>query len=218
MAKARLTQIIYHESQRPKCFSFADVYFNGGLTIFFENAVLRDVVLSSNDERMAVCSWKLKEKLRWFIGRPREITQELLESDYEVLSFTKNTKYHHMLAAANAWHPGFLDIFGKLLSKIGVAMPGEVKIPIYQNAFSCKSEIYKDYVSKYLAPAMDCIEDDKEINELAMRDSKYSDLTHQSAEHLKNKIGISFYPLAPFLLERLFSVYVQNKRINVTHL
>ena len=218
MAKARLVQIIYNEAQKKECFPFADVFVNDRLTIHFENAIIRDIVSTSNDERIAVCSWKLKQKLRWYIGRPREITQELLESDYEVLSFTKNTKYHKMLGAAEAWHPGFLATFDKILAKIGVVRPVEVKIPIYQNHFAAKREIYQYYVQNYLSPAMDCIQNDPEINAMAMRDSKYSDLTHQSAEHLKKKLGISYYPLVPFLLERLFSVYVDNKRINVTHL
>lgn len=218
MAEARLVQIIYHESQRKECYPFADIYFNSGLTVYFENEIIRDVVSTCHDQRIAVVSWKLKEKLRWYIGRPRPLTQELLESDYEVMSFTKNTDYHKMFAAANAWHPGFLDIFDKILAKIGVTRPWEVKIPIYQNHFAAKTDIYQDYVKNYLSPAMDCIENDKEINALAMGDSKYSDLTHQSAEHLKSKLGISYYPLAPFLLERLFSVYCHNKRISVTHL
>jgi hypothetical protein len=53
---------------------------------------------------------------------------------------------------------------------------------------------------------------------MAMRDSKYSDLTNQSAAHLLLKIGICYYPMIPFLLERLFSVYVSNKRIAITYL
>jgi hypothetical protein len=215
---ARLVQIYYAPEQKDKCFPFADLYFNSSLTVFFENSVIKDVVLASKDEKIAVCSWKLKEKLRWYIGHRRELTQQVLETDYEVLTFTRNTKYHQMLAAANAWHPGFLKTFDKILAKIGVTRPNEVKIPIYQNHFAARTEIYKDYVQNYLVPAMDCIQNDAEINEMAMRDSKYSDLTNQSAAHLLLKIGICYYPMIPFLLERLFSVYVSNKRIAITYL
>ena len=218
MAKARLVQIYYDEKQKIHCFPFADLHFNQTLTIFFESKVIHDVVLASIDEKIAVCSWKLRQKLRWYMGRPREITQELLETDYEVMSFTKNSKYHQMLQAADAWHPGFLNVLDKILAKIGVTRPWEVKIPIYQNHFSAKREIYVDYVKNYLSPAMDCIQNDPEINALSLRDSKYSDLTHQTAEHLKDKLGIAYYPLVPFILERLFSIYCHNKKINITHL
>lgn len=215
---AKLIQVYYAEEQKSKCYPFADLYFNQTLTIFFESSIIKDVVLSTKADKIGVVSWKLREKLRWYIGKPRELTQEVLETDYEVLSFTKNTKDHRMLAAANRWHPGFLTTFDKILAKIGVSRPGEVKIPIYQNHHISKTEIYKDYVIKYLSPAMDCMLNDPEINALAMADSRYSDLTHQSAQHLEAKLGIAYYPLAPFLLERLFSIYVQNNRIPVTHL
>jgi hypothetical protein len=215
---SKLTQVIYDESQRSHCYPFADVYFNNTLTIFFENDLIVKIVTASTDDKIAVCSWKLKSKLRYYIGRPREITQELLESDYEVMSFTKNTERHRMFNAANLWHPGFLEIFDKIMAAIGVNRPGEVKIPIYQNHFSAKRDIYQDYVKSYLVPAMEVMKNDPEINTLVMKDSKYSDLSHQSGEMLKEKIGINYYPLAPFLLERLFSVYIHNKKIRVTHL
>ena len=175
-------------------------------------------MLASRCEKIAVCSWKLRAKLRYYIGRPREITPELLESDYEVMSFTKNTKDHRMFQAAEAWHPGFMNTFDKILGAIGVKRPGEIKIPVYQNHFSCRTTIYKDYVSTYLVPAMEAITNEPEINELAMKDSKYSDLTNQKAENLKEKLGIGYYPMTPFLLERLFSVYCQNRGIKISHL
>jgi hypothetical protein len=215
---AKLIQLYYNDEQQEKIFPFAVPYKTEGLTVFFENYWIKELVLASKDEKIAVCSWKLKEKLRWYIGQRRELTQQVLETDYEVLTFTRNTKYHQMLAAANAWHPGFLKTFDKILAKIGVTRPNEVKIPIYQNHFAARTEIYKDYVQNYLVPAMDCIQNDAEINEMAMRDSKYSDLTNQSAAHLLLKIGICYYPMIPFLLERLFSVYVSNKRIAITYL
>lgn len=215
---AELIQIYYTNEQKEKLFDFAKPYFNSGLTIFFENDPIKKLVLATEADKIAVCSWKLRDKLRWYIGRPRALTPELLDSDYDVLSFTRNTKYHKMLAAAEVWHPGFLKIFDKMLGAIGVSRPGEIKTPIYQNHFSARTQIYKDYIQSYLSPVMDAMVSDKELNEMVMRDSHYSDLTHQTAEHLQEKIGINYYPLVPFLLERLFSVYVHNKKLNVTPL
>lgn len=111
-------QIYYNEIQKEKLYAFAIPYFNPTLTVYFENEPLKNLVLASKADKIAVCSWKLKDKLRWYIGRPRELTLELLETDFEVMSFTKNTKYHRMLAAADAWHPGFLKTFDKNLSSL----------------------------------------------------------------------------------------------------
>lgn len=218
MAKATLIQIVYHESQKEKCYPFAHVHFTDTLTVFFENYWIEKFVNEATTEKIAVCSWKLRSKMRYYIGQPRPLTQELLESDYDVLAFTKNTKHHRMLEAANAWHPGFLNCLDKILKKLGISRPGEIKIPIYQNAHSTKTHIYKDYVLKYLSPAMDVMQNDPEISKLCMQDSRYSDLTHQSADHLESKLGLRFYPMHPFILERLFSIYVHNNKIPVTPL
>jgi hypothetical protein len=215
---AELVQIIYDDKQKVHCFPFSKLHYNESLTIYFENEIIARLVMASKADKIGVCSWKLKEKLRWYIGQRRELTQELLETDYEVMTFTKNTKYHKFYQAADAWHPGFLVAFDKIIAKIGVTRPWEIKIPIYQNAFSARTDIYRDYVTTYLKPAMEVMTNDPEINKIVMQDSKYSDLTNQSADHLENKIGIRYYPLAPFILERLFSTYVHNRRINCTPL
>lgn len=216
----KLIQLYYEDSQKVHCYPFADLHFTGGLTIFYENYWIEKFVREAKTEKIAVCSWRLKEKLRTYIGIPRPITQEVLETDYDVMTFTRNTKYHQMLEFARAKHPGFKEAFTKILQKIGVTEPHEVKIPIYQNHHCSRTEIYKDYVKNYLTPAMDCIKNDKEVNALAMSNSMYTTMQTRdvSSEYLMQQIGVPFYPLAPFLLERLFSVYVHNKRLNVTYL
>lgn len=217
----KLIQIYYADEQRSKIFDFSEPYFNASLTVFFENNIIADLVPKIEAKSVAICSWKLKEKLRWNVPgptRPRELTQEVLNGDYEVLSFTRNSKHHRMFEAAEVWHPGFMKTFDKIISAIGWWRPSEIKTPIYQNAFSARHDIYLDYVKRYLVPAMDAITYDLDLNRDAMRDSNYSQLTRESSEHLKDKIGINYYPLVPFLLERLFSVYCHNEKINIQQL
>lgn len=215
---AQLIQLYYEDNQLKEIYPFAVAHYNAGLTVFFENYWIKELVLATDADKIAVCSWKLRQKLKTYIGTPRPITQELLNSDYEVLTFTRNTKHHKMIAAANVWHAGFSATFDRMLQIIGKSRPHEVKIPIYQNHHSTRTDIYQDYVKTYLSPAMEAITDDKELNAMAMVDSKYADLTNQSGEKLKEKIGIGYWPIAPFLLERLFSVYVHNQKLNVTYL
>lgn len=217
-------QIYYKDSQLSNLFSFATPYFNNELTIFFENVPISEIVPYETSDKIAICSWKLKEKLCYNVGNPRKpehITEEILNSEYDVLPFTRNTKYHEMIGAASTWHPGFKETMTRIVEGVGKKMPGEVKIPIYQNAFSAKREIYQDYVKDYLNPAMELIKNDPEVYKMATVDSNYTQLMRQdcaSPEYLQEKIGLPYYPLVPFLLERLFSVYVQNKGIKVTFL
>ena len=221
---AYLYQIVYKEEQLKNLWPFAIPYWNKGLTIFFENTLIEALVKESKVEKLAICSWKLKDKLQWNLAPPRspeEITLEKLNSEYDVMPFTRNSKHHEMIGAASNWHPGFREAMTKIVEGIGKKMPSEVKIPIYQNAFSAKREIYQDYVNDYLSPAMELVKNDPEIYKLATVDSHYTKLIRNdgaSAEYLQEKIGMPYYPLITFILERLFSVYVHNKNIKVTFL
>jgi len=44
-------QIYYHDSQIEKLYPFAIPYFNETLTIFFENSVIKDVVMSTESPK-----------------------------------------------------------------------------------------------------------------------------------------------------------------------
>lgn len=216
-----MIQIYYEEEQKVHCFPFARLHFNDRLTVFFENSVIKDLVLAAESEKLAICSWKLKQKLRWYIGKHRELTQEVMDSDYDVLSFTRNSASHQMLAAANKYHKGFKEGMQKICDHIGLKVPGEVKQPIYQNAHSSRLDIYRHYVTRYLSPAMQFMIEDKEMNKIAISDSNYSQLNKANtvtSEYLMSKIGLPYYPLSPFILERLYSIFVQNEKLKVTYL
>lgn len=217
-------QIYYKDDQLKELYDFAIPYYNADLTMFYENSVITSIVPYGTYDKIAICSWKLKEKLCYNPcppRRPEDITLEKLESEYDVMPFTCNTKYHEMIGAASLWHTGFKETMTRIVEGIGKKMPSEVKIAIYQNAFSAKREIYQDYVNDYLNPAMELIKNDPEVYKMATVDSNYTKLMREdcaSPEYLQEKIGFPYYPLVPFLLERLFSVYVHNKVINVTFL
>lgn len=218
---SKLIQIYYKDEQKTACYPFSDLHFNDKLTIFFENTPISRFVMEAKEDKIGVCSWKLREKMKYNVCRPRVLTEEVINSDYDVLSFTCNTRNHRMLEAADRWHAGFRVAINKIVESIGSRCPGDVKIPIYQNAFMAKREIYQDYVKKWLNPAMELMIKDSEMNKIAMIDSRYTQLAKKEAasfEYLKNQIGVPYYPMAPFLLERLFSIYVHNNKINVTWL
>jgi len=208
-------QIYYKPEQKNKLYPFATPYYNEGLTIFFENKPIEAIVNSDDSPTIAVASWKLSQKLR----RSQPLTQQKLESNYQVLSFTRNSGRHRMMAMSNQWHPGFLKTISLLWEKLGLKIPGEAKDPIYQNHYSAKKDIYKDYVTNFLSPAMDLIATDEELHGLMLQHSRYGTLSREAdLRSVKEKLGMTDYPLCPFILERCPSLWMTMKRIPVTYL
>lgn len=214
-------QILFKEEQRAKLYPFATPYFNTTLTPFFENAIIQELVMQSTADKIAVCSWALKDKRTGVIPPKRELTAEVLEEDFDVMSFTKNTGSHEMLGALDAWHAGCSEILRKIWSKLGLPMPLKPKFPIYQNAFCARTEIYQEYVTKFLSPAMFLMENDADIRELCYQDAKYTrTILGKDVDmvRIKELLGLDFYPLHAFLLERCFSLWIDNLNLKIVYL
>ena len=214
-----LYQIYYDETHLQKIFPFSIPYYNETLTIFFESAVIKDIVLASKADKVGVASWKLKDKLRSRVGLRVPLSLEVLNSDYDILSLTKNGKKHTMLAHLYRWHPSSLQAMTLLWQKLGLKLVGEVKNPIYQNHYVAKREIYQDYVNNFLNPAMEVIKSDEQLNKLMMSNSSYGKLNREAdLRSVKAKLGLDFYPLAPFVLERCPSCYYEMKGYKISYL
>lgn len=212
---ATLYQIYYREVQRPFLYPFAIPYFNESLTIFFENDPIRKIVSEYTGEKLAVCSWKLSKKVRLI----HPVTQAALNKEYQVLSLTRNSNKHQMMAMANQWHPGFIKTIDLLWQKIGLKRPQEAKNPIYQNHFSARTEIYKDYVNNFLIPAMEVTEQDEELNKLMTQPSGYAKLSRDAdGKRVNELLGMSDYPLTPFILERCPSLFFQMRGYKVSYI
>jgi len=214
-----LYQVYYDQKQKEKLLPFSIPYFNESLTIFFENKIISDIVSTSTADKIGVTSWKLRDKMRGRVGLRVPLSLEVLNSDYEVLSLTKNSKKHTMLAHLYHWHPSSKKSMGLLWSKLGFKLCGEVKNPIYQNHWVAKREIYLDYVNNFLNPAMELIKTDEELNKLMMSESNYGKLNREAdIRSVKAKLGINYYPLAPFILERCPSCWFDIKGIKISYL
>jgi hypothetical protein len=212
-------QLYYKDEQKTKLFPFSIPVKTEGLTIFFENYWITELVKASNSEKIGVCSWKLRDKLRRNVGLAKTLTEKDINGDYQVLSLTRNSKKHQMLAHLYHWHPKSREAMTLLWSKLGYKLPGEAKNPIYQNAFLAKTEIYRDYVDNFLSPAMKLITEDQELNLLMISPSGYGKLSREAdLKSVKEKLGLMDYPLAPFILERCASLFFQMKGYQITYL
>lgn len=208
-------QIYYREDQLKHLYPFARPYYNEGLTIFFENSILAKLVMECTSERVAVCSWRLHQKTRNIFP----VTQQALESNYEVMAFRIVSKKHTMIAAMGQWHKDAVTALDLLWSKLGYKRPGEARHPIYMNHYAAKTEIYQDYVENFLIPAMELIKTDEQLNEIMLRPSGYGRLSKDSdLKSVQSKLGMTDYPLTPFVLERCPSLWYEMKGVKISYL
>lgn len=214
-------QIYFEDWQKAFCFPFATPVFNPTLTPFFENELIPGLVLESKADKIGVCSWALSQKMKTRIPPRRDLTEEALQEDFDVMAFTKNSADHAMIDNLNYHHPGAKDILSLIWSKLGLPFNRRPKFPIYQNAFVARTEVYRQYVTEFLVPAMNLMTNDEEIRKLCWQDANYRVTTlgqPVNMERIQKLLGVPWYPLHPFLLERCFSVWIEKRGLKIVYL
>jgi hypothetical protein len=213
-------QIIYHESQRSELYPFSKPYFSVGLTPYFENAIIAGLVPMSTADYISVCSWRLRKKRGDSVVHKLELTEETIRNtDFDVAILTPHSPSHKPLAMAPNWHGkawvDAFDAFKPFLSRFG-KIPDELEHSIYENHFIARREIYHEYVNRYLLPAIDFIGD----NPVFFADANYLTKKRDNSEiqRVQRLLTQRDWPILPFLLERLFSFYVNGKGLKVINL
>jgi hypothetical protein len=211
-------QIYYRDEQKANLYDFAIPYFNETITDYFENSVIASVVPMAEADLVSVCSWKLKYKrmdramhLKGKIDLKRE---EIESADFDIAVLTPVSSSHKALHMAKNWHgEPWIKAIEALREFIKV--PHELNHPIYENHFIATREIYVDYVNSCLAPCMDFIRNRTEFFE----DSGYAKRkTSEEVKAYQQKSGRKDWPIAPFILERLFSIWINSKNFKLINL
>lgn len=216
-------QIYWRDDQAKEFFEWTLPYKNEGLTPFFENSVIIDIFdryMFNSDDKIGVFSWNLRNKMKSNVPPYRKLSLEVIESDYDVLSFTKNTVNHGMLHLAENWHKGFWEIINEIWVKLGFGKAFEAKYPIYQNAFMARYDVYNTYLKEVLRPAMELMENDPSIKEKCWKDSNYYKLkgSQELSERVKKYLGVNYCPMHTFLCERMFSLWLNDRNLKVVYL
>ena len=89
---------------------------------------------------------------------------------------------------------------GKL--KMSYRFPGKAKFIVMQNHFICKSSIYIDYIKTVLEPAMSLLDEMPMASEV---------VEYRESRTMKIKDG---YTYKPFICEKLFTAYLEEKNYN----
>lgn len=224
-------QIIYNDEQEKECYPFAKIHRNPTLTVYFENDIIRRLVPESRCSLIGVASWRLRKKRQdgWtpllcgFAGKEDDLSEEkIMREDFDIAVLTPKTKGHQMLHNARKWHGEERNNYAwenaiNELKKI-MFIPEEVKTPIYENHFIARKEIYHEYILGCLAPCIEFMS----CNSLFFVDSGYAQKKERTqpgeVERYRKQTGRNDWPIAPFVLERLFSIWINDKSYKIINL
>lgn len=225
----QFTQIYYDDSQLAELYGFSSPYKNLVLTDFFENDVIAREVPGYSADYIGVASWRLREKRQSgfcpmilnIYGNDDLSEEKILKSDADVINLRPFKQGHQMLKLAQGWHGGEQHNYAwekaiADLKKI-IDIPEEVKTPIYENAFIAKREIYHGYCNTFLSPVLEYMRD----RAVYLLDSGYlpkKQRTNPDAvKKYQEKTGRIDWPIAPFVLERLFSIWINDKDFKIVN-
>lgn len=223
-------QIYFHDDQIKELYPFAAPYKNETLTPYFENSVIAELVPKCTADLVGVCSWALKRKrndgLAPIINANGELTEERIFSrEFDVAILTPKSSQHHIMAMAYNWHG---DAWVKAIQELKkfIRIPEEmIGNAIYENHFIAKREIYQEYVNTCLVPAISFMAD-KEVFKTASgyRRKKERIAPREEVQKVIDRLSEFYgdklidYPIAPFVLERLFRIWINNKKLNIVNL
>jgi len=218
-----IKQIYFDSESKANCLDMFTPYNNSAPTYFLENTVISEEVKKCDAPYFGVVSHKIRFKINNF---PYDRDGTLIDKEHlEKILPTCNILIlqrvgGNMMQQLHEWHPGARETLQMILDEVGYNFncEGTVKHNIYSNHVIARYGIFEEYVRLLLDPAMEAMTSNKIINKRCMFDSKYTTLQGAPPENLKNSWGINYWPMHPFLCERMFSIYINNKNYNVKYL
>jgi hypothetical protein len=209
-------QIYYDDSQLAELYPFAIPYKNETLHTSFENSVIQTLVPQSTADLISVCSWRLRQKREdmWVLKDKGLSYEKITKEDYDVAVLTPRSPSHKPLHMASMWHgKAWDDAISDLRSFIKI--PRELSKAIYENHFIATRSVYHAYVADCLSPVMEYCR----TREVYYADSGYARRkTPEERDRYYHTTGRRDWPIMPFILERLFSIWIHGKQLKIINL
>lgn len=226
-------QIYYDESQKGSLMDGFIPYFNKKATINLESGIICDLVNQGEHlicDWFGVFSWKhgtpKRKKIKWFtFKRLHECTTNgigvdiiaPMPSSYRSRSIRRvHYPRRQMNWARKAEEEKFWNAFDLLIKKLGIPDDKVLQgsgYAIYQNAFIARPQIYQDFVNSLLKPAIEKCHTDAQLSQLVT--SEFVSGYLKPPQNFINDTGFEYYPMIPFILERLINVYIELNNTKV---
>jgi len=176
------------------------------LSYLFEYNPMLKLIPQSNKDYVGIFSHKFGAKTGLARNRVNKIIESESLNNTDIISFCLQIPEY--LKWTEKAHPGFLWRFSKLCKELGLTLK-EPKNVVYSNFFVAKKEVYLEY-TELLKKAIMCLTDE---SYKAFDSANYK--SGLSSEELFEKTGLTHYTWHTFLLERLLSVWIDNKKLKV---
>jgi hypothetical protein len=231
--EVRAFQIYYEDSQAENLLPGFIPYFNTHTNIFLESSVISRIEKENrhlNYNWLGVFSHKVKEKLihdplygDFSFKRIEYMCDHRASRIYDILAPKLsrypwvNTRQRHnpreQHEGDSLWR--CLDL---LLNKLkipnlnnGNYLDRQLDI-IYTNSFMIRKQLMRDFIDSMLDPAIKLMETDEQLYELSRTKAQY---TYPVPQNFTKFTGMTYWPIAPFILERMINVYIltHNKKV-----
>ncbi len=219
----KVFQVYFLESQKKTLLEGFEPFFNKNGNIFLENQVMIDLFKkheNDNFEWFGVFSHKVSQKLLCDFSYDLLDTKSIQCSDFDILApkmqsypWSNIQKPHNpRIQHARKEYPGMWQCIDLILKKLNIPDKNNGNLLnsnaniIYTNSFLCKKNVMRDYIDKILQPTINLIKYDNEVKQLALQTSDYQ-ATYEFPQNLSKSSGLTTWPHAPFILERMINVY-----------
>ena len=209
----KIYQLYYKEEQIKNCFKESElvecpnldkkaIWEDRTYPLFENHEIIALSMGMYDNEYYGILSHAFKKKIT-FINSFKDLESKISsKGDAEVITFHKKHNPSKFMVNMERWHHGSLNLFIDTLELAGLPL-APIKTTVYSNYFIAKGSIIKDYVNTWLIPFV------QEVYKMPER--YYVPANYKKAIREKG----CDYPLHPFIIERLFSLYLANNNYKI---
>jgi len=207
----KIYSITYNDDQKTEYIR----YDNSGIktieqnSYLFEYNVIKDLIPKVEDEDyIGIFSYKFGNKTRLYKNLLNRLLVINNYKDYDIIGLSLKLFKGNYLEVSEEKHKGFTELFGLICKDLNLIVK-EPKNVIYSNQFLAKGKVYKQFLNEVINPTIELLE--TKYKDLAWKDAGY--IWGLKGEQLKEQTGLDYYPFHVFILERLLSVWLENKNM-----
>lgn len=195
----RIVQIFYDDESLKNCYINKNValYYNPIPSPYFENSIISEAIhIIPKYDYFGIWSHKHRVKIQ---GPPFNFDLFEKRLNVDVLAFQRWLKHGRIFSGQQEQE--YKKLFNELMEELNTKyrFPNTPKFVVMQNHFIARSEILADYIETILNPSI-----------------KYMD-EHEEYNQEVNYQGPVKYTYKPFICEKLFSAYLQDKKFKCEH-